>query len=245
MDCAALRDLLHPYLDGELEVVQNVAVLKHMEMCASCHARCEEERRLSEIVAHAALSPLVEADRRRLLDRAYALHDRPRWRSRLAIAAGLLLAAGLGVLATADPFCWGGCPTGRVIEQAHRTAQTAPPRSLSELRASFPEMPPLPPACQVKVLGGNMVRVPGAPDRPMIRLRCAKSGKAFSFVWIPDGHAHFWQRTERKQGRDYVVGSSGPMRLVGWRDQRGLWACLGETETSRLFAFATAVRGDG
>ena len=46
MNCAEFRDLLNPFLDSELEVEQNVACLKHVELCTARAAQAEHERAL-------------------------------------------------------------------------------------------------------------------------------------------------------------------------------------------------------
>lgn len=255
MHCADLRDLLHPFLDGELEVAENVAILKHVELCAACRSRVESEKELNGVVARAARETVSSADRARILEGAFALADAdapgrhaalPRPRRWLLRAAGLLLAVGATWLVVADPLCFGGCPTAQIMAHSYASAHEAQPLSVTELKLRHPNLQLSAlerlKSCQIDIVGGNVVSAPGTPDRAVFRLRCKKSGKVATFVWIPGGHSHFWQRRTRPDGRVYVRGASG---MVGWEDERGVWGCLGEAGDETLYALASAVRDSG
>ncbi len=51
MDCRDTRDLLHPYSDGELDLVRHVQVEQHLAGCGECAARERDLRVLREAVA--------------------------------------------------------------------------------------------------------------------------------------------------------------------------------------------------
>jgi anti-sigma factor RsiW len=44
MNCQDVQDLLHPYVDGELDLVRNIEIEEHLTSCAAC-ARPEKELR--------------------------------------------------------------------------------------------------------------------------------------------------------------------------------------------------------
>jgi putative zinc finger protein len=248
VSCHELNDLLYPFVDGELSVEQNVALLKHLELCPPCAARVARERELRGLVERAAAEP-ADPEIRVLvgaaLDRVEAPAGRPlaRW---LSLAAGLLLALGTGLgLLYADPFCWQGCPTMRLANAAARSAEAEPSLSLDELRASFPRPLFVPAACGVEVKGGHLVAAAGAPPRPLLRLRCGRTGQGCLLLHVPEGHGHFWQRRERADGRVYLEARTPDgLHLVGWRAKGGVYVCLAreEVKSDALFAMAAAVR---
>jgi len=263
MKCADVRDLLHPFLDGELEVEKNVAVLKHLELCPACQARSEQETRLREVLARGAREELSPAERRRLvtgaLDRAegaegsgsgritpLAGRRRPVLVRALAAAAAaaLLLAAGGAWLYLADPYCWHGCDTMAVLFQARERLDAAP-QPLDEVEARFArelEVPRLVgPAC---VGADCVVDADGAPRLPLVRYACG-AGAEFGFLTIPGGHAHVGERRRLPDGKEYLVVDRGGLRFVGWIAADGaLVGCLpgaGLAE-ERLVTLAAALR---
>lgn len=46
MNCAEIQPLLHPYFDGELDLVRNLEVERHLKSCAPCAAKIESLRSL-------------------------------------------------------------------------------------------------------------------------------------------------------------------------------------------------------
>src|SRR5207249_3499007 len=55
MNCDQAKLLLHPYLDGELDVVQSLQVVEHLGQCAACEERRAQVQRLSEVLTQADL----------------------------------------------------------------------------------------------------------------------------------------------------------------------------------------------
>src|SRR4051812_46483630 len=106
MNCDEGRGLLHPFIDGELDVASHVAVEAHLERCAACAARAESLRSLRKSLASPALYHRVPASlHARLLPAASMAAPRLRSRGSLfAMAASLLLlvgaSMGIGVLWT-------------------------------------------------------------------------------------------------------------------------------------------------
>jgi len=254
MSCRELNDLLYPFVDGELSVEQNVNLLKHVELCPPCAARVARERELRGLVARASQEPVgpqLQALLGAALDRAEAEAEAedpaPRSYARwLSLAAGLLIALGAGLaMAYDDPFCMKGCPTLRLANAAARVADGEPTLSLEELRASFPRPLFVPAACGVEVSGGHLVAAAGAPPRPLLRLRCGRTGQGCLLLHVPEGHGHFWQRRERPDGRVYLEARTPDgLHLVGWRAKGGVYVCLAQEEvkSGALFAMAAAVR---
>lgn len=252
MSCSELSDLLFPFVDGELSVEQNVGLLKHLELCPRCAALVARERELRSAVDRSAREPVTPEVMSLVgaaLDRVdeAELQSPRRLRTWLSLAAALLVALGLGVsaLAYADPFCWQGCPTLRLANAAAQAAEAEPTLSLEELRASFPRPLFVPAACGVEVKGGHLVAASGAPPRPLLRLRCGVTGQESLLLHVPEGHDHFWQRSERADGRVYLEARTPDgLHLVGWRANGGVYVCLAskEVESGALFNMAAAVR---
>jgi anti-sigma factor RsiW len=108
MNCANVQGLLHPFVDGELEVIRHVEIEEHLKQCQSCAEQQRQLRALREAVASASLgyrapaalrekirstaaAPLADK-RAHSAERVRPIHDQRRSISQLAaIAAGLLL----------------------------------------------------------------------------------------------------------------------------------------------------------
>jgi anti-sigma factor (TIGR02949 family) len=116
LDCAACRERLHAYLDGELEEAEVEILHRHLEDCADCFERSQLEeafRRTIRSVAGPVPPPPagLEARVREALDREDARRAdeatgrRPRrreaWHRLRAWSAGLLAAAALLLVAVA------------------------------------------------------------------------------------------------------------------------------------------------
>lgn len=104
MDCRAFRLLADAYLSEQLLVETTRAVVAHLDQCRACRAECDAQRRLRAATRSAFESApdlqvraeFLDALSMRLRVASEASSVRP-WRSWLAIAAGVVLAAGLGV----------------------------------------------------------------------------------------------------------------------------------------------------
>src|SRR5262249_31310145 len=94
-----LADLLHPFADGELDLVRSLAVERHLEVCPACAAAVKELQALRGALAEPALyhrAPAALQDRVRAslrpAGRARAAARPFPWRS-LAVAASLAFVA--------------------------------------------------------------------------------------------------------------------------------------------------------
>ncbi len=129
MNCDQVNAELSAYLDDELGRDEAEAVRKHLDDCPVCLAVLRDLRRaqdilgrLPEVAAPEALAEDVqrEIEHRLLLaddapadggvqaERTLPLERRRPWPRVLAVAATLVLAAGIGILAVMDPFAGGG-----------------------------------------------------------------------------------------------------------------------------------------
>jgi hypothetical protein len=249
--CAEVRDLIHPFLDGELEVDRNVDLLKHFELCVPCRERCDAERALQESIKRAGEERLDEVTKARVLNGAFARLDAdlasPRSRSVLrlvAVAAGLLLAATVGLFGYMDPMCWfGGCNTQFQIKQAFAaaevgTVQTMLPAGVEPLRSC------------TDVSEGDCILAcsPGLPSRLIRELICKKTGKRMRLLQIPDGHLHGWELTDHKDGRRYLQKTlANGAEMVAWQNGAGVSVCVGRDElpAESLYVMAASVRDSG
>jgi anti-sigma factor RsiW len=61
MQCERVRELLSPYLDGELSAEERRAVAAHLEDCRSCSAQLSDFRRVGQTLAKAGREPMPKA----------------------------------------------------------------------------------------------------------------------------------------------------------------------------------------
>ena len=107
MICADTRELLHAYLDDELDVAQSAAVANHIRDCAACTTRYRENERLHRVLAQPELYQRAPAALRERWtprhDTASATPARPRrapiaWALAAGFAGALLVATPLAYL---------------------------------------------------------------------------------------------------------------------------------------------------
>lgn len=237
MRCPEVRDLLHPFLDGELDVDRNVSMLKHLEMCPPCRSRSEQEQTLRGAVVKACCEPLPADRCRAMLDAAccpqsdgVAPPARRRFASarRFAIAATVLVAAGAGAAYLHVPCRWSDCRTRKVLALARETALMEKPRRLEDLgKCGEGVCPPKLGEGYLTFAGGNVVRV-NASEVPLLRYRCPE-GKEVDLIRVPNAHVHDWDFQVLDDGQRYVVVNDGSMALIGWVDERdgSLWCVIG------------------
>jgi len=102
MNCSDALGRLDPYIDGELEMDENVEVVRHLETCAGCSSAFEGERLLFDEIRSQAAGPAAPATLRERISgdlaRARAV-SRP-WPVRRALvpAAAAAILVGLFVL---------------------------------------------------------------------------------------------------------------------------------------------------
>ena len=99
MNCEQTELLLHPYLDGELDVTKSLEVVEHLQQCAACEAKSAQAQGLSQVLAHADLRRTAPARSKERVQAALHRAERPanfddrrrRWLA-LAVAAAAALA---------------------------------------------------------------------------------------------------------------------------------------------------------
>ena len=108
MSCAEPRDLVHAYLDGELDLAKSLEIEEHLHQCATCSQAYEEGRRLRTALNGGGLYFDAPADlqkRIRTVTRGEATSSaRPRsfgWR---ALAFGLPAALAAVIALSIVPF---------------------------------------------------------------------------------------------------------------------------------------------
>ena len=83
MDCDETRDLLHGYLDGELDVVSSRALTQHLQACSACTQAYEAQRVLRTALQTSALyftpPPSLHKQIRAAVRRASRTDTRPLW----------------------------------------------------------------------------------------------------------------------------------------------------------------------
>ena len=55
MNCSNVHDLLHPFADGELDIVRHIEFEEHLKQCESCAAEVRQLQTLRETIAAASL----------------------------------------------------------------------------------------------------------------------------------------------------------------------------------------------
>ncbi|MCA8922234.1 MAG: hypothetical protein KDD82_10525 [Planctomycetes bacterium] len=255
MNCAEFRDLLNPFLDSELEVEQNVACLKHVELCTACAARAEHERALLTKLVGATRAPLSDAARAELFAGVFARVDAEdsargkgggwrRWA--LACAASVLLALGGAWFVHADPLCLWGCTTLDLLLQAQARMEDSP-QTLDEVEQLIHRQVECPELVGSEVSGCQALVSEGCPCHPLVRYSLPDTDEV-CFVALPGGHGHVGQERLLPDGRRYFVGAQAGLRFVGWRRPDGALAvCMPKAESpmpdEKLYVLAAALRG--
>lgn len=109
MNCPQTQNLLHPYLDGELDLVRHLEIEHHLDDCAACRETCEAQRALRTALGAASLCYRAPAGFRERLRASLDQASRPAWFRRavwrrVAVAAGIAFLAGsLGYLGLSLP----------------------------------------------------------------------------------------------------------------------------------------------
>jgi anti-sigma factor RsiW len=100
VNCDEIADVLHPFVDGELDLVGSLAVERHLAACPACAAAVHQLRALRGAFTGSALYHRVPAALRERVRASLRPAGRPRaarsfpWRS-LAVAASLAFVAAL------------------------------------------------------------------------------------------------------------------------------------------------------
>jgi len=127
MDCRTCEAMVDAYVDGELSARDSAAFEAALATCPDCRRRLEAARDLSSLLRGLPIDPAPDLLRARIERDLRAIAGRPRERLRwAAIAAGLILALGLGWLGGALTG-QGGRHTDEVIAGYLRVAMAETP----------------------------------------------------------------------------------------------------------------------
>jgi len=100
MNCQDVQRLLHPYSDGELDLVRHVEIEKHLADCAECAEQEKHLRSLRSVISSPSLYYTAPASLRMRIQLATPSATQRKRRpalSLVAIAAGVLLLTGASV----------------------------------------------------------------------------------------------------------------------------------------------------
>jgi anti-sigma factor RsiW len=130
--CDGIGDLLHGYLDGELDAARRTAVEEHLLVCAECARELETQKALAAAVRDDALRHRPPAHLPARIDAALRSADAKAGvlrRRRLAWLAAAVLLVGVGLAV------WGLWPGRRAAAEEDRIAQEL---TASHARALMP-----------------------------------------------------------------------------------------------------------
>lgn len=118
MRCRTAQRRLEAYLGGELSEQERARLERHLASCAECTRALEHARQLHETLGRRASPPLPESFHARLMARAREHAGERRWSERIlrpfgrivampaglraAVAAGVIVALGIGALIGRD-----------------------------------------------------------------------------------------------------------------------------------------------
>jgi anti-sigma factor (TIGR02949 family) len=96
VDCDETQDLLHGYLDGELDVVSSRALTQHLQACSACTQAYEVQRTLRTALRTSALyftpPPSLHKQVRAAVRRASRTDTRPLWWSLRGLSVAVAMA---------------------------------------------------------------------------------------------------------------------------------------------------------
>jgi len=85
MNCKETQEVIHGYLDGELDLVHNLAIEQHLKDCPACARSYQGQQSLRKVMAGSSLyfeAPKVLEQRLRTAVRQASKAESPRWRWR-------------------------------------------------------------------------------------------------------------------------------------------------------------------
>lgn len=188
MNCQECRKHLNPYLDNELDVSQNLAILEHRNACEACEGIFSREERSWEVLRNRLRGEQVPERLRAAVYHGLGGEDRRRARRRVlgtGVAAASLLLVALFAVGVSDlrgllglgPHDHGGgvaFATGHFLHLAHLADERQLPILSEELLSSL-EFEPLE-GPQICALMGELFGSPGAVPRE-VREACHRAAR--------------------------------------------------------------------
>jgi anti-sigma factor RsiW len=130
MSCEEFADLLHPFVDGELDLVHSLAVERHLHACPACAAAVKEIQALRETLASPALYHRAPAALRDRVRAALRPASRTRAAARPFPWRWLAVAASLAFIAVLTWAMLGGLPLPSADERVAQQVVAGHVRSL-------------------------------------------------------------------------------------------------------------------
>jgi anti-sigma factor RsiW len=247
MNCEAVRPLLHAHVDGELDLVRDLEVERHLQTCPACSAACQNIRSLQSalrsLLPPAEPPATLEMNLRAALRRASLPARGPWWRRRpffLSLAVLLVVATGLFVLWMPS---FDERRLAREVSASHaRSRQDGQPL---EFLSSDPET--LKPWFKAK-----LKFTPPVPDLSKDgfdlaggRLDRLDNRAAAAVVYRADGHVIdllVWPTTTATDPHDVRTARGQGYRMVHWwQGGKAYWA-VSDLDAGELRRFSDLVR---
>jgi anti-sigma factor RsiW len=251
-----MQELLHAYVDGELDLVHTLEVERHLQDCPACARACSELRelcaalraRLPHYPLPAGLSGRIRAALRQQDRLGFGRRTPKRWRMVAVAASVALLVAGVAVGLLS--FSWRGpSAQDRLVQEvvdSHVRSQLAS-RHLLDMESSDRHV--LKPWFQGKLdfaptvrdlkddgfilAGGRLDYVNGRPVAALVYHRRRHVINLLTWPAAPGERETNARRSDTRQG----------YHLLSWRHQGMNWWAVSDLNEGELAEFARLLRG--
>jgi anti-sigma factor RsiW len=99
LNCNEMKNLVHPYVDGELDLVRNLEIEEHLQACSACAQACKGKQALQTALRAGSLRFKAPTDLQKRIRASLQRASKPEriafpvpWRM-LAVAASLMIVA--------------------------------------------------------------------------------------------------------------------------------------------------------
>jgi len=226
MKCADALDLVHGYIDGELDLVKSLEIEQHLDACAACRVQFDHVRELGSVIRAQAIRHVAPQDLRARIAASLPRADRTgagisAWgwgRVAVALACAALLGLGFG-LALLQPDAEDrlarevvaghvrSLMADHLMDIASSDSHTVKPWIAGKLEFSPPVMDL---AARGYALAGGRLDYLG--DRSVMALVYRRRAHVINlFVWPDEGGVNAPLRTDSHRGHNLVHFSSSGM----------------------------------